>query len=519
MKQTLRAFMITWMLLSIFAVSALAANQTAVATDGAFSSLIRTDDGLLVTDVFNKVVWQVTDEGKEIYAGKIGVSDLSGEPLGGYYDGTVKTAQFASPWAITPFMDGYALTDPLNNVIRYISNNKVLTIAGSGKVGESNARGVNATFDYPTGLATDDAGNLYIADTGNNVIRKVTEKGDVTTYADGFLEPTGLCWYDGVLYVADSGHNRICKVENGVVSTIAGGVEDQVPSEGVFEGDYIDGSITKAKFSYPQGVALASNGAIYVADTGNGAVRKIENGQVSTFLFPAKGDKELFPVAPRGLMVEGNLLYVCDTFASVINVVSLEEKAVSYLDVPKDSWFYDAVTETTRMGILQGTGSQYFEPLAEIDRAMFVTMLSRAFQSTYPTIIITGDTAFSDVPADSWYHDAVAWAAEQTIAKGFGNDQFDPTRSVSRQEMVCFLYRYAKLLEMDRVVSDETLLDGFSDAKDLSSWAIDAMTWAVDRGILKGNESGLLEPLANTTRAEAAQMMKNFVGAVGEGSL
>ena len=82
---------------------------------------------------------------------------------------------FKEPWAVAPFLDGYAVSDSANNVVRFIAHdrNKVQTATGQRAKGSLNGYGIGATFNRPTGLATDEAGNLYIADTGNNRIRCV----------------------------------------------------------------------------------------------------------------------------------------------------------------------------------------------------------------------------------------------------------------------------------------------------------------------------------------------------------
>ena len=131
---------------------------------------------------------------------------------------------FKEPWAVAPFLDGYAVSDAANNVVRFIAHdkNKVQTATGQRAKGSMNGYGIEATFNRPTGLATDEAGNLYIADTGNNRIRKLTNIGTITTYLENLNEPTGLCWKNGSLYICESGANRILRAENGSVTVVAG---------------------------------------------------------------------------------------------------------------------------------------------------------------------------------------------------------------------------------------------------------------------------------------------------------
>lgn len=266
------------------------------------------DGSMLVTDTYHKVVWNVKDGASTLYAGQFATADMYGEPIGGYHDTKKEEAYFMKPWAIVPFLDGYAVSDPGNQVVRFIDTTLTRTAVGSGSEGESNGRGVAATFSNPTGLAVDETGNLYIADTNNNCIRKVDTNGNVTTYATDLLEPTGLCWKNGSLYIAESGNHQIIRLTDGQKTVMAGD-----GNEG-----YGDGSAEQAHFSNPQGVEVDADGTIYVSDTGNSAVRKISGGRVSTLVRNHGQSMDMSPVSPMGLCVNGDSLYVCDNYAKKI---------------------------------------------------------------------------------------------------------------------------------------------------------------------------------------------------------
>lgn len=273
------------------------------------------DGSLLITDTYDKVIWRMKDGVSTVYAGGETVEDPYGQPMGGYNDAVMEDSYFKSPWAISPFLDGYAVSDPDNDVVRYVDGDIVQTLNGSTTEDLQMTDMGWVAFNHPTGLATDEDGNLYISDTLQGAIRRVTPEGDVTTYASGLTEPMGLCWKDGVLYVAETGANRIVKVENGQVVTVAGS-----GTEGLG-----DGAADQAMFSMPEGVTVDESGAVYVSDTGNSAVRRIQDGEVVTLLARNVDDLESFsPVSPIGLMLEGNRLYVCDNFSQKVFVIYMD---------------------------------------------------------------------------------------------------------------------------------------------------------------------------------------------------
>lgn len=271
------------------------------------------DGSLLVTDTYGKQIWQVKDKKSAVYAGGETVADPYGRPLGGYNDAPPEDSFFKYPWAVTPFLDGYAVSDTENDVVRLVCEDTVQTVNADTRE-DLPMTDMGVAFSHPTGLATDEEGNLYIADTLEGAVRKVTPQGDLTTVASELSEPMGLCWKDGALYVAEAGANRIVKVQDGTVSLVAGS-----GAEGIQ-----DGNAEEAAFSAPQGVAVGEDETVYITDTGNSAVRMVKNGMVSTLAVRKAEDLEKFsPVSPVGILIVEDELYICDNFARKVFVLSL----------------------------------------------------------------------------------------------------------------------------------------------------------------------------------------------------
>lgn len=273
------------------------------------------EEGLILTDLYNRKVWKLQNGKLEPLAGGDTAPDVNGQPVGGYHDGRADRCSFKSPWAVAPFLDGWAVSDAENNALRYISGGEVQTLNCSAREPNLPVSGGRVSFAYPTGLAAGSDGSLYVSDTHRGAVRKIAPDGGVTTVASGLSDPMGLCWSNGALYVAETGANRIVKIENRRVSLVAGSGEEG--SE--------DGSASRAAFAFPKGVAVGGDGTVYVSDTGNGAVRRVRDGEVSTlFSRETLAEREglLAPASPTGLLIVGETLYVCDSFNQAVYVIA-----------------------------------------------------------------------------------------------------------------------------------------------------------------------------------------------------
>ncbi|MCZ8216782.1 MAG: IPT/TIG domain-containing protein, partial [Cyclobacteriaceae bacterium] len=249
------------------------------------------------------------------------VSTFAGS-TGGFLDGTGTAARLNGPFGIaTDAAGNFYVADIANNRIRKITPAGVVTtLAGSGSAITNDGTGTSASFNGPMGIAVDGSGNVFVSEVYGNRIRKITTAGVVTTlagssegFADGtgtaaqFNRPTALA-IDGAgnLFVTDSENNRIRKITSaGVVTTVAGSTEG-----------FADGNTSAARFNSPDGIALDAANNIYISDTGNSLMRKISSGGIVSTVAGTNNFADGSGLSiPRGLTVDnsGNI-YLADTF-------------------------------------------------------------------------------------------------------------------------------------------------------------------------------------------------------------
>lgn len=230
-----------------------------------------------------------------------------------FADGLGTAANFYGPTEVA--VDGIGnvyVADQSNHRIRKISPaGLVTTFAGSGSWGYADGIGATAKFSSPSGVAVDSSGNVYVADSWNHRIRKISPVGLVTTLAGsgtaGFSDGTGTAASfnyptriavdgSGNLYVTDNGNRRIRKINPaGVVTTFAGNGCTQIIN-GSATGCFAEGAALAASFNNPQGLTVNDSGIVYVADSYNNRIRKITPG--------AGGGYEISPALPAGLSLD-----------------------------------------------------------------------------------------------------------------------------------------------------------------------------------------------------------------------
>lgn len=186
------------------------------------------------------------------------------------------------------------------------------------------------------------------------------------------------------------------------------------------------------------------------------------------------------------------------TINSLTNsIYALIENEVSFTDA-QGKWYEKTVNELASRKIINGIGAGNFAGERSITRAEFATILASALG-----LPANGTSTFSDVPADAWYSGAVATAAHYGLVGGRGNNRFDPTANITRQEAMAMLQRAAKLTDF---TGKSSALSAFSDSGSVDEWALEAAKWNVGSGLIMGN-NGQLRPIDNISRAETATVV------------
>ena len=175
-----------------------------------------------------------------------------------------------------------------------------------------------------------------------------------------------------------------------------------------------------------------------------------------------------------------------------------------FTDVASTDWYYDAVAYAYENDLMNGISSTQFNPNGTTTRGMIATILYR----------LEGEPEapacdFTDVAAGQYYTDAIAWAAENHLVNGYGDGTFGPNDNITREQMSALLYRYAEFKGYDLTARGD--LSGYTDASQISDYAVTAMQWATAEGLVNGMGDGTLAPRGNSTRAQIATILMRFL--------
>lgn len=224
-----------------------------------------------------------------------------------------------------------------------------------------------------------------------------------------------------------------------------------------------------------------------------------------SLLFVGCGSQDMTIIDQNGKSID---VAIAGKDTYTFHIPSHKKKIVSewenpFIDVHKSDWFYSVVRYCHENNLMSGTTENTFSPNASTSRAMIVSILWRLEGSPH-----IGTHSFSDVDESQYYADAVAWANTEGIVSGLDEAHFAPDLSITREQLVSILYRYAAYHNWDRN-SDSALYD-FADADTASAYAADALSWAISHQIINGIDDRLLTPKGDATRAQVAAILMNL---------
>ncbi len=465
MKNRILSLLLTGLVCLSLVLPALAAEALPSSID---AGAVCTVNGITyMTDRYSRALWQLADDGtKTLVSGRIAPSDSDGRPLTGYRDGSLSEAVFGEPWGMVPYRDGLLIADRENDVLRYVDLVKkdVSTYSVDGKA---------VAFDSPVGLAKTADGTIWVSSAAG--------VGDLTgtISIDNLSYPMGLCASGSTLYIADTGNHRIVAYENGVTTVAAGAA---LTGDLAIEGDLLNGPAQLARFSSPAAV-LAVGDILYIADTGNGLVRKLADGYVTTTNDPLVSlvSPDALYIAPTGSLT------VCDSFTHIHTALTEAPPTMVFHDLSPEQ--AEIVRFIAANGLMHGTGGSQFSPEWTLTRGMAVTVLARM-------------DGMDTTVGEEYYTIGLEWALDAGISDGT-----NPTDAITSEQLLTMLYRYAGEPDVPPAPGPADLPSNLAALPYPSDFAVDAYTWAEQLLISTAG----IAPQSPLTRIQFADILMQFL--------
>lgn len=191
------------------------------------------------------------------------------------------------------------------------------------------------------------------------------------------------------------------------------------------------------------------------------------------------------------------------TVEAAFTLAQTQTPQTTFADVPASAWYYDAVEYVYENGLMSGVSGGWFAPNDTLTRAMLVQTLYA--MEGRPAAASAG---FADVASGDWYASAVNWAAANGVVSGVSETGFGPNNALTREQLALILYRFAQYKGYD--VTGTSDLTAYADGSSVSGWAAEAMSWAVNAGLISGVGGNQIAPTGTATRAQVAQILMNF---------
>ncbi|WP_162612245.1 S-layer homology domain-containing protein [Flavonifractor sp. An306] len=440
---------------------------------------------------------------------------------GQVYGGTVLTSDLTLPISKTISSTTHTFADTIT-----VGQDQSLTIP----------QGVTLTLE--DGSTLDNTGPVFIYGSLIEAGGTVTNPGNLRYMATGVtLDKTSLTLAPGetaeltYAITPDTATDKrvTWSSDNQAVATVADGVVTAVaPGSATITATAADGSGTTASCAVTVTAPPSSGGgwwggstpvyAVSLADAEHGVVTvtprsAAKGGTVTVTATPHQGYElaSLTAATSKGTEVElihqGDGSYTFSMPADDVTVSAVFRLTLPFADVPNDAWYADGVRYIYGRGLMTGTAADAFDPQLTTSRAMVAAILWRSVGSPQASYAMD----FADVPLGQWYTEAIRWAARDGIVSGYGNGAFGPGDPITREQLAVMLYRYAQDRGYDLSNGTDSGLTSYTDADDVSPWALQAMEWACGAGLITGTGDGsTLSPQGEATRSQAAALLMRF---------
>ena len=333
-----------------------------------------------------------------------------------------------------------------------------------------------------------------------------------TTNGFAYIEGTGNTTFNPATYQQSGPQNEIYLAKNSAIAfKAASGSVVQVSARAVTDKAArinTDKDVTSNTEMYYE-VRPNDDGTVVIQNTGDGMLALVNVKIASATAANAA------PMVDQGTLEEACQLLAAGTPEppTPIDPSGPDTPWVNpFTDVSENDWFFDAVKFVNERKLFVGTTETTFAPRMAMTRGMFVTVLG--------TLAGVDETAaeastFEDVNPNAYYAPYVAWAQKNGIVVGTSATTFEPNAEITREQMAIIMYNYAKYAGEDVSKTDPAGLAAFADGASVSGWAQTEMAWAVNMQLMVGSD-GKLSPQNHASRAEVAEIVKNYVNVLGK---
>lgn len=337
----------------------------------------------------------------------------------------------------------------------------------------------NTTYGWTEG------NGVYYANTPVTLTAHVQEKGKFNG------------WYSGNTFLSGDSQYTLTPTADMVITAHFSSQNDASGGGGGAGGAGGGGGVA---FTKPSVSVSGSGGKVEATDDGTVTITPDAGYQIEKIT--VNGEEVDIPADGKLTGLDAN-----DT---VVITFEKAEAGMPFADVADDAWYADAVQYVYENGMMNGTSDTIFNPNATTTRGMIVTILHRL--EGEPAAVAS---SFTDVQRGAWYADAIAWAAANSVVNGVSETSFAPDSSITREQLVAILYRYAQCKGYD--VTAVVDLQAYSDVSQISDYALTAMQWANAEQLITGSGATTLDPQGYVTRAQVATILMRFSKCVENG--